>query len=528
MTIPTGSPAYQEAFARAGTAPADYGWQTAGGDWVVRPVAPSPRAPEPVVAVAEAEHHVAFPGICRTRAGDLLIVYRHGKAHVDNEASIRMVRSTDGGHTWGPPSIIADAPEYDDRNSAISCLGDGTLVVCYDIYNLGEDRYSFFITSRDEGHTWSPPVRIGANPHFRTRSRALELTPTRWLFPVYDCSGPDEGQGSFALLYDVESGAWETGVITARHAGLDDETAVERAADGSLVAILRARGKDVPAWYHQSVSLDEGRTWSPAVPTALAGRHAPADLCRLADGRLVCAYSFLNRRSERLAVSRDNGCTWDIESSLPVRSGDPACPGDRAYASCTQVDEETLGTCLYETRAYPQGGRILFVRSAIAGFDRPGAPALVVNEPSPAALAFRPGAWREGVVSLRCRLTGRFGPDGGSVAVLSQVSGPDAYLAFSLEVAPRDAGRVMNRVALRLARPGSEPTTLAEGDAQGGWFDDGDEHVLTLCAGAGGTVRTAIDGVSQLDASVTGLPGGGLGVRVEDASAAVYEVTVRE
>ncbi len=496
------------------------------GAWEQCEVAEPRPGPNIAVAVEDKINHVAFPGICKTAKGSLIIVYREGRAHVDNFARVMLVRSEDGGQTWGEPELIFDDPNYDDRNAAVTSLSDGRIVVVFDIYNQGEDRYSYFVTSEDEGRTWSKPRQVGENKHYRTRSPLLELPPDRWLIPVYDCSGPAEGRGSYVEIYDLKSDRFTTAVITKKK-GLTDETCLVPLGGEKVLALIRHEGDaTVPPYHHTSFSEDGGKTWSEAVPTDIPAVRSPCDAVRLPTGEIACAFSFVNRRSERMALSRDGGKTWDIENSIEILRGHRAIGGDRAYTAVALLDPQTIGAVLYETLPHPKGGRIYFTRTPLAEFDQLRVRALcskVESDPSPTALL--PGPYKDYRIDIRFRFTGRFGNMPGTVRLFGNFTGHDNCLRMSFAIAPLYLKGANNLVELALLSPGQEKKALVSREASPEWFADGQVHALSF-EKRGNLVIGSIDGQEQFRTKVPDLPLGAIGFGSDQAAVAVYSCTV--
>ena len=494
------------------------------GMWEQREVSEPRPSRDIVVAVDERQNHAAFPGICKTKQGALLVVYREGRAHVDNAGRVMLVRSTDGGKTWGAPELVFDDPSYDDRNAAITALSDGRVAVVFDTYNQGEDRYSYFLISEDEGRTWSKPQQIGESRYYRTRSPMLELSPTRWLFPVYDCSGPAEGRGSFCEIYDPKKEKFTRAVITQKR-GLTDETCLVSLGGNKVLALIRHEGDaSVPPYHHASFSKDGGATWSEPAPTDIPAVRSPCDALRLPSGDVACAFSFVNRRSERMVLSHDGGKTWDIENSVEVFHGHKAIGGDRAYAAVTLLDPETLGTVLYETLPHPKGGRIYFVKTLLSEFGRVRTEALC-SQAGGASMALLPGLYGDYRIDIRYRFLGRFGKPPCTVRLFGNLNSLEDCLQLSFAIAPLIYKGASNVVELALLSPGQEKKALVAREAVPEWLDDGQIHALTL-EKRSNTVSGALDGHEQFRLQIPPLKLGAIGFGSDQAAVAMYSCTV--
>src|SRR5439155_18962911 len=89
--------------------------------------------------------------------------------------------------------------------------------------------------------------------------------------------------------------------------------------------------------FYESYSADDGKTWTPPVPTSLISSDSPAGLVRLPDGRIVMIlnrtlrfpYAYGGRHVLHAAISDDDGRTWHGCREVvrdPLR-GQPPPPG---------------------------------------------------------------------------------------------------------------------------------------------------------------------------------------------------------
>lgn len=493
------------------------------GSWVLAARTRPGKNTSAVKAVDSPDYHVAFPGICQTQAGDLLVVYRAGLTHAagndPHDGRIELVRSRDGGATWGERTVLVDGDDWDDRNAAIACCPDGTLLVCWDKWGQGHHHGAWCIVSRDEGQTWTVPRKLEPVEDVHTRSRALALRDGRWLIPVAE--GEGQGQAAYAALVDPATLASEMVPITPLgDANLSDEVCVARAVDDSLVALGRTFN-DCFLW--QTRSRDEGRTWEPPWLSPIPSAYAPADLITLADGRLLCAFSFRERRNERLVVSRDCGATWDIEGSLDVFDGTPPSM-DRAYPATVQLDEHTVGTVLYQTNAYPEGGAIYFVRNDLRDLDQ--APVTCLYQPDARAREARahlPLPAPPQTVTVRYRFTGLFGAAPHRFEVgLGEADGTGLVFGYQMGDNARRRGSI-NVVDVHQTTP-TDRYHVLEQTAFGDWFDDGLEHALTLTR-TGQGYALSLDNLPQCEVA-TERAISQLWVSATGAAVAVYALEV--
>ncbi len=469
-------------------------------------------------AVEHPTMHLAFPTVCRDASGTLYLVYRQGLTHAAHVAPrdgcIMLATSSDGGETWSRPRCIFDHPDYDDRNAAILAASDGRLVVCFDQYMARWHWRAVYITSSDGGLTWSSPQPLGDVENLTCRGRPIELSDGRWLFPVYSHYGPQPG--CYAVFVDPDTGRQK--VRRVGGPAVCNEFSVCEVEPGVLLALGRSETEPV-LW--QSWSDDAGETWSDADWTDIPSQFAPADLIKLSDGRLACAFSFRERRNERLVISTDAGRTWDIHNSLDILDATVGI-GDRSYVSSVPLDEHTIGSVIYETLPYPRGGRIWFARTDLRQLaDR--RPCLFHADAAAtgsASLAAADGR----IFALAYRFTGAFGPRPNGIELAVEAADGD-FVSFSfwMGIGPDRRWEDTNRW-LHRARLAGRAIAL-QGPAAGDSFNDGLEHVLSIEL-LPGAVRCSIDDYVQVRRPADSIRPARVKITVHRATVAVHSVRI--
>ncbi len=206
-----------------------------------------------------------------------------------------VIRSTDGGKTWGPPAqTVGSAPHGPIE------LADGRLLYVGINCRLGDERTLAVEESRDDGLSWKHITDI----------------------PIPD----DEPVTFFAEPHVVET------------------------TSGKLVAMFRYESNDTLELYlWQSESLDGGKSWSVVHPTPIWGY--PPHLLELSNGWLLVSYSRRTRPwSERACISRDEGETWDVENEISYSNAtEDAVSWDFGYPSSVELDDGSILTVYYQT-----------------------------------------------------------------------------------------------------------------------------------------------------------------------------------
>lgn len=100
----------------------------------------------------------AVNGVVETASG-ALIAFGYGKNVSDSGGSTRVMRSTDGGATWGSPVTIANGPSdsRDYTEVCVNTLPNGTLMA---LVRAESGAGIFRCASADDGATWTAPAFV--------------------------------------------------------------------------------------------------------------------------------------------------------------------------------------------------------------------------------------------------------------------------------------------------------------------------------------------------------------------------------
>jgi sialidase-1 len=280
--------------------------------------------------------------------GELLLTTREGSEHISRDGEVILVRSTDGGKTWGDKQVIAAIPDLEEREGCGIQLKDGTVLV-FVFYNAlyranGEYEWNwskevafgkgktwlgtYVLSSKDKGNTWSKPSYIDTKgmPFTDIEGPAdapIEMPDGSIVLPVmaYNVRGDIRNQAAVLLRSTDKGVTWSYVATMAQDPGGKlggfAEPGLARTRTGRLVTALRNAGPENAIWV--SWSDDDGKTWTRPKQTPMIGH--PADLVQLADGRLLCTYGsrpdrHANPGGIRASFSKDNGETWTSEEVL--------------------------------------------------------------------------------------------------------------------------------------------------------------------------------------------------------------------
>jgi hypothetical protein len=286
------------------------------------------------------------------------------------------VRSKDGGRTWGPKEVMFDLPKADHRSAPIYELPNGDWVTTD--YRAGAE-YSAegiwaWAANMERGHTlwgaWStdrgrswrfttePMTVPGAVPYAEVERHIIQLPSGRLLVAANHIPSTAGAVGkAYAMAWiaifcsDDNGRTWRVLSKVPENPNIIGECSMLRTHSGKLLLLSRSEAWTGNDWtkkgmLYQSVSHDEGATWSEFKPTAMSSMSSPAHLLQLQDGRILCTHaSRFYPGSIYATVSRDEGQTWDTPSTRVIAndiSNDDSC-----YPNSGQIADGTIITVWY-------------------------------------------------------------------------------------------------------------------------------------------------------------------------------------
>jgi sialidase-1 len=318
---------------------------------------------EHVIVYTNGNKHVHVPDLVQLRNGDLLVAIREATEHLSNDGQLIMVRSRDGGRTWGERQVLREAPFTDERDFGLNQLADGTLL-CAEWPNRKYDAAGFYYLgtppvvgrkmamyvgrSHDNGATWEWPAEpVDPAPYLYsiTSEHIVELPSGRLLmanyFTRHDVS---RTMGVNILASDDQGATWRELAVPADFPDVSlCEPALERTRSGRLICLMR---NQTGSEYYQSNSDDDGITWSPTRPCGVPGHANPASLVTLPDGTVLCVHG---QRGDPCAMyvvaSYDDGETWDMAHRKVIRDDLPNF--DMTYPSTVLLPDGRVFTVYY-------------------------------------------------------------------------------------------------------------------------------------------------------------------------------------
>ncbi|MCT2592536.1 glycoside hydrolase [Streptomyces sp. N2-109] len=335
-----------------------------------------------------------IPAVVATASGTLLAFAegrRDGSADSGN-IDIVLRRSTDGGRSWGPMTVVS-ANGADLAGNPAPVATAGGRIVLVQVHNAAEatesrirrgevsatdGRRVYVQHSDDEGAGWSAPREITdavKRPEWRwyatTPGHAVELrqspytgrivVPANHSLPPTGADNGTEGRynGGHDLLSDDGGATWRLGYVDDNPDGYVNvnETTAAELADGRVYFNTR-NDADSPGHRADAHSEDGGVSLTlPFRPQAgLVAPVVEGSVLWLGEPGLLLFSGPADPSARALMTvraSRDAGRTWRDAYTV---DGLPA-----AYSDLVRIDDETLGL-LYETGDFSAYTTITFRR----------------------------------------------------------------------------------------------------------------------------------------------------------------------
>lgn len=350
--------------------------------------APAPELVD-VFTRGESDYHTfRIPAVVRTLDGELL-AFAEGRVDGAGDAGdidVVLKRSSDGGRTWGPLSVVADHGDGTFGNPTPiveRSTGDVVLLLVGQPAGTHESairrgegsRDPYVCRSTDGGRSWSEPRALPEcdRPEWGWYAtgpcHGIQLEhgehAGRLVAPA-NHSGEDGAYSAHLLLSDDGGHTWRIGAVDAESLASasihPNESTVAELSDGSLFVSSRDQHGDSPATRARARSLDGGESFVRPFEEdpSLRGPVCQGAVLALDGDRLLFAGPSDPGARRRLQI---RASTWGDEG---WSAGEVLYPEASAYSDLVALDEGEAG-CLFEADDY---ARIVFATFDVARATR--------------------------------------------------------------------------------------------------------------------------------------------------------------
>lgn len=330
-------------------------------------VARSAPGPRPVILeqLVAAKDVCAWPKLTLAGNGDVIAAIYNRPAHGVLPGDVEIHASTDGGRTWAKRGT-ATRHEGDTArfNHALGRASNGDLHVVSGgwSYHPRDEKGAYkkkkllrptASRSSDAGRTWTISekfpdgadgmtlvpfgnIETGADGALRVAAYSYNSTAKPRVDVCYTAVSRDNGS------------TWTLGSVVGQPAA--NETDVVHLGGGKWLAAARNLGRPNDRGHSTDIyaSDDDAKTWR-LLATPTVANQIPADLLKLADGRVLMTYG--DRRGPKFFVggriSADAGKTW----STPFVLAKGLASSDSGYPSSVQLADGTIVTAYYASKS---------------------------------------------------------------------------------------------------------------------------------------------------------------------------------
>jgi len=278
--------------------------------------------------------------------GRLLLVYMEFSGDGSDFARTRLVakESSDGGLSWNHHRVVTETTAGDMNVYSPNLIRaqDGGILLMFMRQHRSGSLTNHVWQSTDEGQTFMPFSEFVAKQNFSLCNATVKrLKSGRLLLPA---SPPAPGKSAetgpyvaTVLMSDDDGLTWtvsQSRVQLPMRGAMEPH--VEQTGDGRVLMVMRNQlGR-----LHLSESIDDGATWSEALPTELTSPESCPELTRIpGTDHLLMIWnntfdakfrSHYGKRSPlTAAISKDHGKTWrhvrNIESDPTRAFSNPGC-----------------------------------------------------------------------------------------------------------------------------------------------------------------------------------------------------------
>jgi sialidase-1 len=318
-------------------------------------------------------HTYRIPALFVSKKGTLLAFCegRRDGSSDSGQIDIVLKRSTDGGSTWSPAQVVAQAVGFTTGNPApVVDRKSGTILLLM-TRNPSRDterqimdgvstgtRTVWITRSTDDGVSWSTPEEITSSVkssdwtwYATGPGNGIQLRDGRLVIACDHMTAVTKVYYSHVIVSDDGGRTWRIGGVAGRDT---NESAVAELRDGSLMLNMRSyAGKKLRS---VAISKDRGETWSEVrLDENLVDPICQASLIRFGRWLLFSNAADTTRVRMTVKISTDEGKTWRARLVYA---------GPSAYSSLADL-QKGRAALLYE-----RGEKNPYERITFARFDR--------------------------------------------------------------------------------------------------------------------------------------------------------------
>jgi len=222
--------------------------------------------------------------------GKIMASWFGGTHERNNDVSI-YVSVTDK-VTWTRPKLTSDGVEndtlrYPTWNPVLFKNSIGTIFLFYKVGRSPSTWWGMYKTSTNEGLSWSNKTRLPDGILGPIKNKAIQLEDGRIISPSSIETNKGAIWKSHIEISEDNGYTWRKTLIPSDEDIKLIQPSLIRLPGGDLKAILRSNQNVLM----ESISKDNGESWSKAVPSSLKNPNSGADALTLANGDFLIVYN---------------------------------------------------------------------------------------------------------------------------------------------------------------------------------------------------------------------------------------------
>ncbi len=236
-----------------------------------------------------------------------------GTAEKNKDVGIWIARKTNG--KWSVPKEVANGVQKNGKrypcwNPVLFKPKNKPLTLFYKVGPNPREWWGMYVTSGDDGLTWSDPVKLPKGILGPIKNQPIQLSDRTILSP----SSTESKKNGWRIYLEISN---DNGQTWNKSNYLNDgkefgaiQPAILSYGNGRLQLLSRTKNGVIT----ENWSNDYGKTWSKMTATALPNPNSGIDATTLADGRQILVYNptgknWGNRVPLSVAIS-DDGKNW--------------------------------------------------------------------------------------------------------------------------------------------------------------------------------------------------------------------------
>jgi len=278
--------------------------------------------------------------------GTVIASWFGGTKEKNKDVGIWVSRKTDG--AWSPPvevvnGIQDDGVRYACWNPVLYKPKNQPLYLFYKVGPSPQEWWGLYMTSNDDGATWSEPVKLPDGILGPIKNQPIQLEDGTLLSP----SSNETIDGVWTIHLEKSTDGGKTWSKTEPLNNPKEFGAIQPAilnyGNGKLQLLSRTENEVIT----QNWSNDYGKTWSAMTATSLPNPNSGIDAVTLKDGRQLLIYNptdnnWGDRVPLSIAISTD-GKKWKRVLDLePIRETTDREGEEYSYPTVIQADHGTV------------------------------------------------------------------------------------------------------------------------------------------------------------------------------------------